>query len=82
MRLDGQRHTVAALSPGNSPAHIVQEAGWAPKPVWAGVQNLVLTGVRNPNNPISVVSAFMCSAFSYNTLIISHEHNQLVGFRV
>ena len=75
MRFGGQRHTVAALSPGKSPVHIVQEAEWTPKPVWTGVQNLVLTGVRKPDRPISVVNAFMCSAFSCNTLIISQEHN-------
>ena len=67
MKFGDQRHTLAALSLGKSPVHIVQEAEWAPKPVWAGVQNFVLTGVRYPDRPISVDSAFMCSAFSYNT---------------
>jgi hypothetical protein len=67
MSLGGQRHILAALSPGKSPVHFVQDAEWAPKPVWAGVQNLALTGVRNPDRPISVDSAFMCSTFSYNT---------------
>ena len=66
MSLGVQRHTLAALTPGKSPVHVVQDAEWAPKPVWAGVQNLVLSGVRNPDRPISLDSAFMCSAFSYN----------------
>ena len=31
-----QRHASAALSPGKDPVPIVQEAGWAPGPVWTG----------------------------------------------
>jgi hypothetical protein len=27
-------------SPGKDPVPIVQEAGWAPMPVWTGVENL------------------------------------------
>jgi len=27
----------------------VQEAGWAPGPVWTGVKNLILTGTRSSN---------------------------------
>jgi hypothetical protein len=26
---------------GKDPVHIVQEAGWAPGPVWTGMENLV-----------------------------------------
>ena len=29
----------------------VQEAGWAPEPVWTGVENLILTGIRSPDRP-------------------------------
>ena len=36
----GQRHAPAALPPGKDPVPIVQEAGWAPGPVWTGVENL------------------------------------------
>jgi hypothetical protein len=33
--VSGQRHAPAALYPRDStPVHIVQEAGWAPQPVW------------------------------------------------
>jgi hypothetical protein len=28
------------FSPGNDPVPIVQEAGWAPGPVWTGAENL------------------------------------------
>jgi len=30
---------------------IVQEAGWAPGPVWTGAENLAPTGIRSPDRP-------------------------------
>ena len=30
---------------------IVQEAGWAPGPVWTGTENLAPTGIRSPDHP-------------------------------
>jgi len=33
---EGQPHTPAASTPGKDPVNIVQEAGWAPGPVWTG----------------------------------------------
>jgi len=30
---------------------IVQEAGWAPRPVWTGVNILLPTGIRSPDWP-------------------------------
>ena len=33
------------------PVPIVQEDGWAPGPVWMGVENLVLTGIRCLDRP-------------------------------
>jgi hypothetical protein len=38
-------------TPGKDPVPIVQEAGWAPGPVWTGVKNLVPTGIRSPDRP-------------------------------
>jgi len=32
------------FTPGKDPVPIVQEAGWAPGPVWTGAENLVPTG--------------------------------------
>jgi hypothetical protein len=29
----------------------VQEAGWAPGPVWTGAENLAPTGIRSPDRP-------------------------------
>jgi hypothetical protein len=36
----GQHHAPAAFNPGKEPVPIVQEAGWAPEPVWIGGKNL------------------------------------------
>jgi hypothetical protein len=35
----GQRHAPAAFTSGKDPLPIVQEAGWAPGPVWTGAEN-------------------------------------------
>jgi hypothetical protein len=36
---------------GIDPVPILQEAGWAPGPVWTGAENLVSTGIRSPDRP-------------------------------
>ena len=36
---------------GKEPVPTVQEAGWAPAPVWTGAENLALTGIRSPDRP-------------------------------
>ena len=41
--------TPRPLYPGNGPVPIVQEAGWAPGPVWTGAENLASTGIRSPD---------------------------------
>jgi len=41
----GQRHAPAAPYPGKDPVPIVQEAGWAPGPVWTGAENLAPPGL-------------------------------------
>ena len=37
-------------TPGKDPVPIVQEAGWAPGPVWRGAENLAPTGTRSPHH--------------------------------
>ena len=49
----GQRHAPAALYPEKEPVSIVQEAGWAPGPVWTGEENLAPTGIRSQDRPAS-----------------------------
>ena len=48
MGVSGQRHVPAALPEERDMAHIVQEAGWAPGPLWSGAENLAFTGIRSP----------------------------------
>ena len=43
----GQHHAPAALYFGKESVPILQEAGWAPGPVWTGAENLAPTGVRS-----------------------------------
>ena len=47
MGVGGQRHAPGRSTPGNDPVRIVQEAGWAPEPVWTGAENLAPTGIRS-----------------------------------
>ena len=44
-----QRHAPAAA--GKDTVPIVQEAVWAPGPVWKGAENLAFTGILSPNRP-------------------------------
>ena len=45
------------LYPGGKEAVIIiQEAGWAPGPVWTGVENLVPTGFRSSDLPARIQS--------------------------
>jgi hypothetical protein len=39
------------FTPGKDPVPILQEAVWAPGPVWTGVDNLAPTGIRSPDRP-------------------------------
>ena len=39
------------FTPGKEPVHIVQEAGWAPGPVWKCAENLAPTGIRSLDRP-------------------------------
>jgi len=51
MLVGSQRHAPAAFTPGKDPVSILQEAGWAPGPVWIGAENLAPTGIRFPDLP-------------------------------
>jgi len=39
------------FTPGKDPVPIVQEAGWAPGPVWTGAENLTPNGIWSPDHP-------------------------------
>ena len=65
MGVGGQRHAPAALPPGKDPVTIVQEAGWAPGPVWTGAENLTPTGIRSPDRPARSESLYWLSYPTY-----------------
>jgi hypothetical protein len=39
---------------GKDPVPIVQEAGWAPGPVWTCAENVAPTGIRSPDRQIYI----------------------------
>jgi len=39
------------FTPGNEPIPTVQEAGWAPQPVWMGAENCSPTEIQSPDHP-------------------------------
>jgi hypothetical protein len=58
MGMGGQRHAPAVLTPGKDPVPMLQEAGWAPEPVWIGAENLALTGIRSSDLPARIESLY------------------------
>jgi len=47
MGVSDKCHTPVALSPRKETQYSVQEAGWAARPVWTGVENLSPTTSRS-----------------------------------
>jgi hypothetical protein len=41
------------------PVPNLQEAVWAPGPIWTGAENLASTGIRSPDRPARSQSAFL-----------------------
>jgi len=53
------------FTPGKDPVPIVQEAGWAPGPVWTGAVNLASTGIRSPDRPARSQSLYRMSYLAH-----------------
>ena len=49
------------LTPGKDLVPIVQEAGWAPGPVWTGAENLAPTRIQSPDRPAHSQSLYRLS---------------------
>jgi hypothetical protein len=70
MALEGGEWSAAwpgrTLPPGKDSVPIVQGAGWAPGPVWAGVKNLAPTGIRSADRPARSRSLYRLSYLAKN----------------
>jgi hypothetical protein len=53
--------TPRPLYPRERPVPIIQEAGWAPGPVWTCAENLAPTGIRSPDCPAHSQSLYRLS---------------------
>ena len=63
------------FTPGKDPVPIVQEAGWAPGPVWTGAENLASTGIQSPDRPARSQTLYRLSYYhailSDNSIVYS-----------
>jgi hypothetical protein len=57
-------------TPGKDPGPIVQEAGWAPGPVWTGAEILASTGIRSPDRPARSQSLYRLSYRAQYDIVI------------
>jgi hypothetical protein len=68
------------------PVHIVQEAGWAPGPLWKGAENLAPTGLRSPAaQPVAPKLKEPCQKSrrqSGGMRQISYRNSQILGATV
>jgi len=44
------------FTPGKDSVPLLQEAEWAPGPIWTGAENLAPTGIRSPDRPVHIQS--------------------------
>jgi hypothetical protein len=67
------------FTPGKDPVPIVQEAGWAPGPVWTGAKNLAPAGIWSPDRPARSQSLYRLSYpapnFRYLLLNVPFQFN-------
>jgi len=68
--VSGQQHAPAALTPGKDPVPVLQEAGWAPGPVWTG-------GKSHPHLD-SIPDRPACSQSLYRLSYRSHMKEEVV----
>jgi hypothetical protein len=54
-------------TPGKDPISIVQEAGWAPGPVWTGAENLAPTGIPSLDRPARRQPLYQLSYRAHNS---------------
>jgi hypothetical protein len=59
-------------TPGKDPVPIVQEAGWAPGPVWTGGKSRP-TGIRSPDRPARSQSLYRLNYLAHTLAISIHK---------
>jgi len=67
------------FTPGKDPVPIVQEAGWAPGPVWTGAENLAPTRIRSPDRP---ACSQLLYRLSYPAHILGYDAIQFLMFQM
>jgi hypothetical protein len=65
--------------PGKDPVPIVQEAGWAPGPIWTGAENLAPTGIRSPESPARSQSLYRLSYPAHSQHMLAHYLTFFLG---
>jgi hypothetical protein len=75
MGVGGQLHAPAAFAPGKYKLLIVQEAGWAPGPVWAGCGKSRPTPGFDPRNFQPVASRYTDWAIAASRWKYKLKHN-------
>jgi hypothetical protein len=58
------------FTPGINPVPVVQEAGWAPGPVWACAKNLAPTRIQSPDYPARSQSLYRLSYPAHRTVLV------------
>ena len=58
------------FTPGKDQVPILQEAEWAPGPVWTGTENLAPTGIRSLDRPAASQSLYRLRYPAHNWLCI------------
>ena len=61
------------FTPGEDPVTIVQEARWAPGPVWASAENLAPTGILSPDRPAHSQSLYRLSYRAHHCKRVSSK---------
>ena len=70
--LEGEEESTSRpgrFTPGKDPVPIVQEAGWAPGPVWTVAENLTRTGIRSSDRPARSQSLYRLSYPAHCNLV-------------
>jgi len=67
MGVGGQPHAPAASSPGKDPVPIVQEAGWAPEPVWVSISCIIKNFQRHEFRHCEMKPVFLTVALDQSS---------------